>query len=391
MKKKIVLAYSGGLDTSCCIRWLQKKGFDVVCFSAHLGSEFSPDHLRTRSKKTGAKKIYIKDLRKEFVDEYIVPALKANAVYENKYVLSTALGRPLIAKHLVDIAHKEKAHYVAHGCTGKGNDQVRIEATVKTLDPKLKIIAPLREWHLSSRESEIKYAKKEKIPIGATKEKIYSIDKNIWGVSIEAGMLEDLKNAPKEDAYLLTKSLKKAPQKEQVVKIGFEKGVPVTLNGKKKSMLSMIEALNAIAGKHGVGRTDLVEDRTVGIKSREIYEAPAAWTLLYAHRELESVVLDKDTLSFKEIVSLRYAQLAYWGLWFLPLKASLDVFIEATQEPVTGEITLRLYKGNITVAARESRYARYKKQLATYGAKDAFNRADAKGFINIFSMPYIKS
>ncbi|MBN2483624.1 MAG: argininosuccinate synthase [Candidatus Omnitrophica bacterium] len=391
MKKKIVLAYSGGLDTSCCIRWLQKKGFEVICFSAHLGSEFSPAQVRKKALATGAKKIYIKDLRKEFVSDYILPALKANAVYEHKYVLSTALGRPLIGKHLVDVAHQEGAKFVSHGCTGKGNDQVRIEVTVKTLDPKLEIVAPLREWHLTSRESEIEYAKEEKIPIAATKEKIYSIDKNIWGVSIEAGILEDLKNSPREDAYLFTKSAKKAPNKPQVVRIGFKKGVPVTLNGNKKDLLTMIEALNRIGGTHGVGRTDMVEDRTVGIKSREIYEAPAAWILLAAHRELEQLVLDKDLIAFKELVSLRYSHLAYAGLWFSHLKQSLDAFIERTQKKVTGEVALELYKGNITVAGRKSPYALYKKELATYGAKDMFNRADAKGFINIFAMPYIKS
>jgi len=388
--KKVVLAYSGGLDTSCAIHWFKENEFEVVCFSANLGSEFSPEDLKKRSIKTGAAKTYVYDLRKEFAQEYILPALKANAIYEGKYVLSTSLGRPLIAKHLVDVAKLENAEFVAHGCTGKGNDQVRIDTTVKILNPKLKIIAPLREWHLTSRDSEIEYAKKNNIPIKATKEKIYSIDKNIWGVAIEAGILEDLKNEPKEDAYILTKSPYNAPAKSETVKIDFAKGVPVALNGKKKNLLEIIEALNKIGGKHAIGRTDLVEDRTVGIKSREVYEAPAAWILLAAHQELESLVLEKETLYFKELVSLKYSQLIYQGLWFTRIKDSLDAFIEKTQEKVTGSITLKLYKGNIIVSKRESKYSLYKKELATYGKGDSFKREDAVGFINIFSMPFIE-
>ncbi|MFH2137052.1 MAG: argininosuccinate synthase [Candidatus Omnitrophota bacterium] len=387
-KKKIVLAYSGGLDTSCCVRWLADKGFEVICFSANLGSEFSPVELKKKAKASGVKKIYVEDLQKEFAEDYILPALQANAVYESKYVLSTALGRPLIAKYLVDIAHKEKALYVAHGCTGKGNDQVRIDTTVKILDPKLKIIAPLREWELTSRESEIAYAKKNKIAISTTKEKIYSIDQNIWGISIEGGLMEDLGNAPDESAYVLTKNIDKTPQKADFAEIAFNKGVPVEINGKKKNFLEIIEILNKLGGKHGIGRTDLVEDRTVGIKSREVYEAPAAWILLRAHQELESVVLDKDTLSFKEIVAQKYSQLAYQGLWFSRLRRSLEAFVTLSQEKVTGSVKLKLYKGNITVAARKSKYSLYKKELATYGEEDQFNREDAKGFIEIFSLPY---
>ena len=388
MKKKVVLAYSGGLDTSCCVKWLQDKGFEVICFSANLGSEFSPEELKVKAKESGVRKLYVKDLQKEFAEDYILPALKANAVYEGKYVLSTALGRPLIAKYLVDIAHKEKAAYVAHGCTGKGNDQVRIDATVKILDPKLEIIAPVREWDLTSRESEIAYAKKNKIKITTTTDKIYSIDQNIWGISIEGGMMEDLLNPPDEDAYVLTRGIDDTPNKPESVEIEFKKGVPVALNSKKMDFLSMIEALNKIAGKHGIGRSDLIEDRTVGIKSREIYEAPAAWGLLRAHTELESVVLDKDTINFKEIVRLRYSNLAYQGLWFSRLRRSLDSFVEMTQEKVTGSVKLKLYKSNITVAGRQSKYALYKKELATYGEEDQFDRTDAKGFIEIFSLPY---
>ncbi|MCP4653323.1 MAG: argininosuccinate synthase [Candidatus Omnitrophica bacterium] len=386
--KKVILAYSGGLDTTCCIPWLKERGYDVVCFSANLGSEFSPQDLHKRAKKTGASKIYVLDLQKEFAKDYILPALKAGAIYEDKYVLSTALGRPLIAKHLVDVARKEKASFVAHGCTAKGNDQVRIDVAVKMLNPKLKIIAPLREWELTSRESEIEYAKNKRLPIKTTKEKIYSIDKNIWGVSIEAGILEDLENEPKEDPYIFTQSLAKAPNKAESVTIEFTSGVPVALNNKKMDFLSMIEKLNKIGGKHCIGRSDLVEDRTVGIKSREVYEAPAAWILIKAHKELESVVLDKDVIYFKEIVALRYSQLLYQGLWFSKLKMSLDSFVNSTQKPVTGKITLKLYKGNILISKRCSKNSLYRKELATYGAKDEFNRDDAKGFIDIFAMPY---
>ncbi len=388
--KKVVLAYSGGLDTSCCVSWLQERGYEVICFSANLGSEFSPKELKQRASKSKVKTIYVEDLRREFAKEYILPSLKARAIYENKYILSTALGRPLIAKYLVDIAHKEKASAVAHGCTAKGNDQVRIDTTVKILDPSLEIIAPLREWDLTSRESEIDYAKKKKIPIKTTKEKPYSIDKNIWGVSIEAGVLENLNVMPDDKAFLFTKALDKTPDTAQFIKIEFDKGVPVKLNGKKYEITSLIDKLNIIGGKHCIGRTDLVEDRTVGIKSREIYEAPAAWILYRAHEELESLVLDKETINFKALISLKYAQLVYQGLWFSTLRKSLDSFVQSTQEKVTGEITLKLYKGNIIVSKRNSKFALYKKDLATYGKGDKFNRSWAEGFINIWSMPYQK-
>lgn len=387
--KKVVLAYSGGLDTSCCVAWLKDKGYDVVAFSANLGSEFSPAELKKMAKASGVSKIYIKDLQKEFADQYILPALKAGAVYQNKYLLATALGRPLIAKHLVEVAKKEKAVYVAHGCTAKGNDQVRLEVAVRTLNPKLKVIAPLREWHLTSRDSEIEYAKSKKLPIKSTKENIYSIDKNIWGVSIEAGSLEDLNNEPPEDAFILTQSLKKAPAKPQYLAIEFFKGKPVKLNGKAMDLVSLIDRLNKIGGKHSIGRTDLIEDRTVGIKSREVYEAPAAWILHLAHKELESLVLDKETLSTKELLSLKYAQLVYQGLWFSNLKLSLDAAISATQNRVSGKISLKLYKGNIIIAKRSSPHSLYKEELATYGEKDKFNRNWAEGFIKIWGMPFI--
>lgn len=386
--KKVILAYSGGLDTTCCLEWLRERGFRVICFSANLGSEFSPRDLRRRARRGGAVKICVEDLRREFAYDYVLPSLRAGAVYEDKYLLATALGRPLIAKHLVDLAHAEGAAFVAHGCTAKGNDQVRLDLSVKMLGPKLKIIAPLRLWDLTSRESEIEYAKKHKLSISTTKKKIYSIDKNIWGVSIEAGILEDLKNEPKEDPFILTRSPDKAPARPQYIDIEFMRGVPVRLNGKKIDFVAFIDKLNSIGGAHCIGRTDLIEDRTVGIKSREVYEAPAAWILFTALRELESVVLDKDALYFKKLVALRYAQLVYQGLWFSHLRRSMDAFVDAIQKNVSGKITLKLYKGGITIAKRESGHSLYRKELATYGSKDKFNRADAEGFINIFSMPY---
>jgi argininosuccinate synthase len=390
MSKKVILAYSGGLDTSCCVAWLREQGYEVVCFSANLGSEFSPNELKKKARQSGISKIYIKDLRKEFANEYVIPALLAGAVYQGKYLLSTALGRPLIAKHLVETAEKEGAGFVAHGCTAKGNDQVRLDVGVKSLNPRLKIIAPLRLWGLTSRNSEIEYAKSKKMPIEATKKKIYSIDKNIWGVSIEAGMLEDLNNEPKEDPYIFTQSLSKAPSKPQYIKISFNKGIPVKLNGEAFDFVDMIDKLNKIGGKHSIGRTDLIEDRTVGIKSREVYEAPAAWILHIAHKELEALTLDRETLYFKDIVSLKYAQLVYQGLWFTHLKDSLDAFIQKTQSVVTGDITLKLYKGNCIIAKRSSKNALYKKSLATYGENDSFNREWSEGFINIWSMPFIR-
>ncbi len=386
--KKVILAYSGGLDTSCCIPWLKDKGFDVICFSANLGSEFSPQDLRRRAVASGASKIYIKDLRKEFAYGYILPALKAGACYEGKYLLSTALGRPLIAKYLVEVAKREKAKFVAHGCTGKGNDQVRFEVSIKILNPELQVIAPLREWELKSREDEIGYAKKHKIPIKATKEKPYSIDKNIWGISIEAGRLEDLEAPVPENSYITVKPPHQAKSKEVTVTIEFLEGIPVKFGGRRMGFLEIIDKLNKIGAACGVGRTDLVEDRFVGIKSREVYEAPAAWILYTAHRELESLVLDRETLFFKELIALKYAQVVYQGLWFSKLKKALDGFVEATQDKVSGEITLGLYRGNIIVKKRKSPYALYKKELATYGRDDEFDRTLAEGFIKLFGMPY---
>lgn len=386
--KKIVLAYSGGLDTSCAIKWLKDKGFEVVCFIADLGQGEDFDAIEKRALAGGATKVYCKDLTDEFVKDFIVPALKANAVYEGKYMLATALGRPLIAKYLVEVAHKEKAEYVGHGCTGKGNDQVRLEVTTAILDPKLKIIAPVREWEFKSREEEIEYAIKHRIPIDVTKKKVYSIDRNLWGISIEAGILENLDQEPPEDAYIMTKSPTGTSTYPKYIEIAFEKGVPKKLDGKLMGLKSMIKALNQLGGSYGIGRYDMVENRLVGIKSREIYEAPGATILYTAHKELEALTLDREVSHYKKMISLKYADLVYYGLWYSHLKHALDGFVNVTQQHVTGSIKLKLFKGTCVAVGRKSPHSMYKKELATYGAEDTFDQKLAEGFIKIWGMPY---
>jgi argininosuccinate synthase len=392
--KKVVLAYSGGLDTSCIVRWLKEKGHEVICFVADLGQGLGKGEsfaaIEARALAAGASKVYIKDLQEEFVEEFVAPALKANAIYEGKYLLATALGRPLIAKYLVQIAHKENAPAVAHGCTGKGNDQVRFEVTVGILDPKLEIIAPVREWEFKSREDEIEYAEMYNIPIDVTKKKPYSIDRNIWGISIEAGVLEDLEKEPPEDAYLITTSPSAHASYPKYIEIYFEQGIPRKIDGRSYKLKNLINQLNELGGLHGIGRTDLVENRLVGIKSREIYEAPAATILHSAHKELESLVLDRELAHFKEIMALKYSELVYYGLWYSPLKQALDAFVEATQKHVTGSIKLKLSKGACIPVARKSEYSLYKKELSTYGKEDKFNQQLAEGFIRIWGMPYKK-
>lgn len=392
--KKIILAYSGGLDTSCIVRWLKDKGFNVICFVADLGQGLGKDEdfnkIKQRAIKAGASKVYIKDLKDEFVREFILPALKANAIYEGKYLLATALGRPLIAKYLVDIAHKEKAKAVAHGSTGKGNDQVRLEVTTGILDPKLEIIAPLRTWEFKSREQEIEYALSKKIPIDVTKKKPYSLDKNLWGVSVESGVLEDPWKEPPENCYQWTKSPQEAADKPTYVEIGFEKGVPKKLNGKAYSAVDLIDKLNRMGGANAIGRSDCIENRLVGIKSREVYEAPAGTVLYIAHKELESMVLDRETAHYKELVSLKYSELVYYGLWYSDLKIALDKFVQETQKNVTGTVRLKLYKGSCIVVGRKSPYSLYKKHLATYSKGDKFDQKLAEGFIKIYGMPFKK-
>lgn len=392
--KKVVLAYSGGLDTSCIVKWLADKGYEVICFVADLGQGLGQgedlEAIEQRALAAGASKVYIKDLQNEFVRDFILPSLKAHAVYEGAYLLATALGRPLIARHLVELAHKEKATHIAHGCTGKGNDQVRFEVTAGILDSKLHVLAPVREWEFKSREEEIEYAQQHGIPIDVTKKKPYSIDRNLWGVSIEAGILEDLTQEAPEDAYLITKNPTGQPTYPRYIEVSFEKGVPQKIDGKKYTVKDAIAFLNEVGGQHGVGRVDLVENRLVGIKSREIYEAPAATILHRAHRELESLVLDRELLHFKEIIALKYAELIYNGLWYSPLREALEAFVDRTQSGVNGSIRLKLFKGNCVAVGRKSRNSLYKKELSTYGKEDVFDQKLAEGFIKLWGMPYKK-
>ncbi len=387
-KKKIVLAYSGGLDTSVAISWLKKeRGLEVIALLVDLGQPKDLTRVKDKALKIGASSAYLIDAKEEFLKEYVYPALKAGAVYEGKYFLATALGRPLIAKKLVEVARREKADFVAHGCTGKGNDQVRFEVSIMALNPRLKVIAPIREWTLKTREESMIYAKKNNIPIDQTKKSPYSLDENLWGVSIECGVLEDPTNVPPDDAYHYTQSLKKAPDKAQTVEIEFKEGIPLKLNNKSLSPVELVLELSKIGGEHGIGRTDLVENRLVGIKSREIYEAPAAKILHTAHRALEELTLDRETFHFKEGVALKYAELVYYGYWFSPLREALDAFIDVSQKNVTGQIQMSLYKGNCEVLSRKSPYSLYQKNLATYEKGDIFDQSLAEGFIKLWGLP----
>ncbi|MGB2705828.1 MAG: argininosuccinate synthase [Candidatus Omnitrophota bacterium] len=390
MAKKVILAYSGGLDTSVAIRWLKEKGFNVVCYLADVGQEEDFTVVKKRAIKAGAKKVIVGDLKKEFVEDFIWPSLKANAVYESKYFLATALSRPLIAKQLVETARKEGAKYVAHGCTGKGNDQVRFEVTIGALGGALKVIAPVREWDLATREAEIRYAKVHGIPLDVTKKKPYSIDRNIWGVSIESGKLEDPWYEPKEDAYQMTKPVGKSSNKPCYLKIEFKGGIPKKINEKILDAVTLIKKLNEIGARYSIGRSDLIEDRLVGIKSREVYEAPAANILVEAHKALEGLVLDRETLYFKEIVGLKYSRLIYDGLWYTPLKQAIDKFVNYTQRFVDGTVNVKLLKGGVWVVGRKSPRSLYKRELATYGKGDKFDQSLAKGFIELFGLPYRK-
>jgi len=386
--KKIILAYSGGLDTSVALHWLKKKGFRVIAFLADVGQGKNLKNLSEKAKLIGAEKVYVKDLRKEFLEEYCWQALKAGAIYEGKYFLSTALSRPLMAKYLVEIAKEEKAEFVAHGCTGKGNDQVRFEVSISILDPHLKILAPLRIWELKSREEEIEYAKRNNIPIEVTKESPYSIDCNLWGISIECGKLEDPGIEPPKDAYQITKAISDTPDKPLYLELYFEKGIPKKINGEKYGPIDLVEKLNKLGGEYGIGRADLIENRLVGIKSREIYEAPSPFILYTAHQELEALTLDREVLHFKPIISSKYAELIYYGLWFTPLREALDGFIEKIQEKVTGSVRLKLFKGTCIPVGRKSPFSLYKRELATYGKEDIFDQKLAEGFIKIWAMPY---
>jgi len=386
--KKVVLAYSGGLDTSVIVRWLKENyGCEVICFVADLGQGLDREKLRKKAKNSGASRIVIKDLVKEFIEDFIIPAIRANALYEERYPMATSLGRPLIAKWLVEIAHQEKADAIAHGCTGKGNDQVRFEVAARALDPNLKIIAPLREWELKTRDDEIDYAKRYKIPIPVTKKSPYSIDVNMWGTSIECGVLEDPWVEPPDDTYLKVVKPEKAPATPDYVTIGFDSGIPVKLNGRKMALAGIIRKLKKLGEKHGIGRIDMVENRVVGIKSREIYESPAATIIIAAHKQMESLTLDRETMHFKETIQPRYAELIYYGLWFSPLRNAIAAFMDETQKSVMGDVRLKLYKGGCTVMGRRSPYSLYSMELATYDTGDQFDHSSAKGFIDIFGLP----
>ncbi|ASA97672.1 argininosuccinate synthase [Anoxybacillus flavithermus] len=383
---KVVLAYSGGLDTSVAIKWLQEQGYDVVACCLDVGEGKDLEFVKEKALKVGAVKSYMIDAKEEFANEYALIALQAHALYEGKYPLVSALSRPLISKKLVEIAELEGAVAVAHGCTGKGNDQVRFEVSIQALNPNLKVIAPVREWKWS-REEEIEYAKKHHIPIPIDLDSPFSIDQNLWGRSNECGILEDPWAAPPEEAYELTASLEHTPNEPDIIGIGFEQGVPKTINGKAYSLAALILELNALAGKHGVGRIDHVENRLVGIKSREVYECPGAITLIKAHKELEDLTLVKEVAHFKPIIEQKIAEVIYNGLWFSPLKDALVAFLKETQKNVTGVVRVKLFKGHAIVEGRKSPFSLYDEKLATYTAEDEFDHQAAVGFISLFGLP----
>jgi len=387
MAEKVVLAYSGGVDTSVAVKWLQEKyNLQVIAFSVDVGSEPDFPAIREKALKLGAVKAVVADARKAFVDEFVFPALKANALYQGQYPLATALARPLMARLLVETALKEGAKSVAHGCTGKGNDQVRFDVSVAGLAPDLKILAPARDWDMT-RDETIDYAKKYNIPLPVTAESPYSIDQNLWGRSIECGVMEDPWAEPPEDAFIWVRPVENTPDKAEYVEIGFEKGIPVALNGHELDGLTLIQQANDLAGKHGIGRIDHIEDRVVGIKSREVYEAPAALLLIQAHKALESLTLSKEQLRFKQIVSAEYSDLVFNGLWFTSYREDLTAYIESSQRFVTGTVRLKLHKGSCTVVGRKSSYSLYRHDLATYDEGDTFDQSAAVGFIHLWGLP----
>jgi argininosuccinate synthase len=384
--KKVVLAYSGGLDTSVCLKWFEQQAAEPYALYLDLGQGEPAEDVKAKALKIGAAGAFVRDARAEFAEEYVAPAIKANALYGGKYPLFTALGRPLIAKKLVEMAREVGATHIAHGSTGKGNDQVRFDVTTASIAPDLTVVAPVRDWNMS-RPEEMAYAEEHGIPVPVTKKSPYSVDENLFGRSIEAGPLEDPDHEPTQDVFVLTASPEEAPDKPAYVTLSFEEGSPVSLDGEELPLVELIGGLNEIAGAHGVGRVDMIEDRLVGIKSREIYECPAALTIIQAHRELETMTLTKDVLRFKANVEQRYAEITYDGLWFTPLKAALDAFVEETQKTVTGSVRLKLYKGSSTVVGRTAPRALYSKELATYDPNSTFDEAAAAGFIALWGLP----
>lgn len=387
--KKVVLAYSGGLDTSVIIPWLKEhyNNCEVIAACADLGQGDELEPVHDKALKTGASKCYIMDLKEEFISDYVWPTVKAGAVYEKKYLLGTSFARPLIAKKLVEIAEKEGADAIAHGATGKGNDQVRFELSVKALAPQLAIIAPWREWELRSRDQEIDYAAAHNIPIPVSHDHDYSMDRNMWHLSHEGSDLEDPWNAPKDELFIVTNIPEKAPDKPEYVELEYVEGVPVSVNGEKLSSAKLVEKLNEIGIRNAVGITDMVEDRLVGMKSRGVYENPAGAIIYYGHNDLENLCLDRATQSFKQQVSIRYSELVYDGMWFSPLREALDAFVNETQKTVTGTVRMKLYKGNIYSAGVKSPYSLYSQEYVTFGEDEVYNQADATGFINLFGLP----
>jgi argininosuccinate synthase len=383
--KKVVLAYSGGLDTSVCVKWLEQQGAEPYALYLDLGQGEPSEDVKAKALEIGATDAFVRDARAEFAREYVAPAIMANALYGGKYPLFTALGRPLIAKKLVETAREVGATHIAHGSTGKGNDQVRFDVTTASIAPDLTVVAPVRDWNMS-RPEEMAYAEEYGIPVPTTKESPYSVDENLWGRSIEAGPLEDPDREPTEDVFALTTSPESAPDEPQYVELGFERGLPKTLDGEELPLVDLISELGAVAGANGVGRIDMLEDRLVGIKSREIYEAPAALAIITAHRELETLTLTRDVLRFKTTVEQRYAELTYEGLWFTPLKSALDAFVAETQKTVTGTVRLKLYKGNSTIVGRKAPNALYSEDLATYDPNSTFDEAAAAGFIALWGL-----
>jgi argininosuccinate synthase len=386
--KKVVLAYSGGLDTSVIIPWLKENynGCEVIAMCADIGQGDELNVVHDKALASGASKVYIENLTKPFLEEYVWPTLQAGAVYEGKYLLGTSFARPLIAKKLVEIAEKEGADAIAHGATGKGNDQVRFELTVKALAPQLKIVAPWRLWDIRSREDAIAYAQKHNIPV-ATSNKTYSMDRNIWHLSHEGSDLENPWNAPKDEMYLVSKAPEQAPDKATYVTVDFEKGIPVAVDGVKMDAVALLTKLNELGAANGVGITDIVENRLVGMKSRGVYENPGGAILYYAHRELEYLCLDRAMLHYKEGVAIRYGELVYDGMWFSQLREALDAFVKQTQETVTGTVRVKLYKGNIMSAGAKSPYSLYSEEFVTFERDEVYNQADAEGFINLFGLP----
>ena len=387
--KKVVLAYSGGLDTSVIVPWLKQNYGDceVICFTADLGQEEELDGLEEKALASGASKLYIRDLREEFLTDYVFPTLQAGAVYEREYLLGTSFARPLIAKHMVDVADIEGADAISHGCTGKGNDQVRFELSAMALNPKLKVIAPWREWDIRSREDALDYAEKFNVPVAQTEKDIYSRDRNIFHLSHEGGLLENPWNEPEPDMFQLSVSPEEAPNEAEYIELEFEKGAPIGLNGQKMSALQLFQQLNKIAGANGIGRVDIVENRLVGMKSRGVYETPAGTVILKAHQALESICLDKYTMHYKDFVAVKYAELVYNGMWFCQLREAMDAFVKVTQQQVTGTVRLKLYKGNVSIAGRKSPYSLYREDYASFGEEDVYNQQDAQGFIQLFGLP----